>query len=470
MKTSHTLLFILSVFLMMGLIGYAIPTKGIKIADATITFPQFSELVEPSVPTIDSTQAFLNAQKMRLFISTQQASEEMQRRFAVIRHRYAISFPNDSIEWIYPFFAALDNTNEKPIRILHYGDSQIEIDRITSDLRQSFMNKWGGFGVGLVPAVQTIPTSAISQDCDAELTRYMVYGPAEMRSESSHYGVLGQTALIDGSATFSFRNIGMSKQCTKRFNTITILVDEIESALTISISLGDYKVTKTANTGDNRIVFALPAAVTQATVTVTGKGLIQAFLLDGDGSGIQYDNAAMRGCSGTIFTSINRSSLSSYFNYYQVPLIIMQFGGNVVPYLKTEKQITDYCLSIERQLRYLRQVSPHSKILFIGPSDMSTSIGGHMKTYPMLNSLVESLRQTCLTNDVAFWSLYHAMGGENSMAQWVKNTPAYAGSDYVHFTPAGATHTAEMLYEAIDVAYQYYQHRIEDDKTQIELQ
>lgn len=176
MKTSRTLLFIVSVFLMMGLIGYAIPPEGIKIADTTITFPTLADMVEPDVPQIDSTQAFLHAEQMRRFMEVQRASEEMQRRFAVTRHRYAINFPHDSIEWIYPLFQALENASKHPLRILHYGDSQIEVDRITSDLRQNFMNRFGGYGVGLIPAIQTIPTSAISQDCDVELTRYMVYG------------------------------------------------------------------------------------------------------------------------------------------------------------------------------------------------------------------------------------------------------------------------------------------------------
>ena len=45
---------------------------------------------------------------------------------------------------------------------MHYGDSQIECDRITSLLRQRFQEEFGGMGVGLVPALQNIPTFTLS--------------------------------------------------------------------------------------------------------------------------------------------------------------------------------------------------------------------------------------------------------------------------------------------------------------------
>lgn len=456
MKTSKILIFIISVFIMMGAIGYAIPTEGVDVGDTTLTFPRITEMLQPEKAQLDTTTAFLHARQMREFLETQRLSEEWRRRMAVIRHQYAINYPSDSIEWIYPVFEALDQAQKHKVRVLHYGDSQIEIDRITSDLRQSFMSRFGGYGVGLIPAIQTIPTSAISQQCDHELTRYMSYGPTDMRSETGYYGIMGQTAEIDGTVTFEFRPTGMSKPCTKKFGRITILTGLVEQPLQATLKTGNLTLAQTAPTGSTSITFDLPDSTRQASITITGRGLIHAFLLDGDDRGVQYDNAAMRGCSGTIFTSIKAASMTSYFSQYTVPLIIMQYGGNVVPYVKTDKQINDYCSSLGRQIAYLHQLAPQSKILFIGPSDMSTNINGKMQSYPSIKPLVNALRRMCNDNDAAFWSLYDAMGGENSMINWVNHNPAWAGSDHVHFTPAGAQHTAEMLLDAIFSAYDYY--------------
>lgn len=140
----------------------------------------------------------------------------------------------------------------------------------------------------------------------------------------------------------------------------------------------------------------------------------------------------------------------------------MQFGGNRVPYTKTDKAIASYCEQLTRQIKYLRTISPQSKILFIGPSDMSTNINGTMQTYPHLPKLIDSLRQMCMNNDVAYWDLYGAMGGENSMTNWVNSNPPLAGSDHIHFTYAGSNRASEMLWEGLMKAYELYKKRNEE--------
>ena len=45
---------------------------------------------------------------------------------------------------------------------------------------------------------------------------------------------------------------------------------------------------------------------------------------------------------------------------------------------------------------------------------------------------------------IAYWSIYEAMGGYNSMVVW--HEKGLAGSDYVHFTRAGANIFGKKLY------------------------
>ena len=46
------------------------------------------------------------------------------------------------------FYDAVKNAKTKTVRIAHYGDSAIEGDLITSDIREALQNKFGGNGVG----------------------------------------------------------------------------------------------------------------------------------------------------------------------------------------------------------------------------------------------------------------------------------------------------------------------------------
>ena len=42
------------------------------------------------------------------------------------------------------------------------------------------------------------------------------------------------------------------------------------------------------------------------------------------------------------------------------------------------------------------------------------------------------------------------------MAQWVKHSPAYAGPDYIHFTPAGASKVGETFARSLLTYYDFY--------------
>ena len=90
---------------------------------------------------------------------------------------------------------------------------------------------------------------------------------------------------------------------------------------------------------------------------------------------------------------------------------------------------------------------------------MATNVDGVMQTYPELPRIVQALKTCCLENNIAYWDLYAAMGGYNSMTQWVNVSPPLAGSDYVHFTPRGADYAAEMLYKSLMNFHAYYLER-----------
>ena len=69
---------------------------------------------------------------------------------------------------------------------------------------------------------------------------------------------------------------------------------------------------------------------------------------------------------------------------------------------------------------------------------------------------MDSLKAVSLKSGAAYWDLYRMMGGQNSMTQWVRHRPAYAGPDYVHFTPAGAKVVGEALSRSFLTYYDFY--------------
>ena len=361
----------------------------------------------------------------------------------------------DSRAYLAAFYAALDSVRTMPVRVVHYGDSQIEEDRITNVLRERWQKAYGGGGVGLLPLHQTIPTRSmrqwlsmdgVVQTVQGGPKRYLVYGPRSMRLDNDEYGVMGQVAVMDSALVAGSEDIVMhiepidkKRKSHNYFNRVRLLTDSIEGYVL------PHDSTRPSSLLSDQWLTYLPDSTTHCEIHLVGKGNVYGVSLETP-TGVIVDNIPMRGCSGNIFTKIDSVFLRNFYRETNTRLIILQFGGNMIPQTENASTISGYVRNtLRQQVRYLRACAPDASILFIGPSDMSTRIDGKMVTYPLVPYMDRLLKQMADEEQIAYWSMYNAMGGENSMVKWVEE--GLAGSDYVHFTRSGANKMGRMLYE-----------------------
>ena len=336
------------------------------------------------------------------------------------------------------FIAGLQEAENKQVRVVHYGDSQIEEDRITSTLRSHLQEQYGGIGPGLLPLVQTIPTRTVVQSLliDGQRVtpkngpqRWLVYGPkAQQRDSNNHYGVMGQVAVLDSlcdSVTVHFEPYGKLTKANY-FSQMRVIA-------TPSIVVN----------GSRQHVGALRDTLTRLNIDLCGIGEVYGISLESP-SGVIVDNIPMRGGSGNVFTKINRKQLTDFFAETNTRLIILQFGGNVMPWANTEERVRSYAYSMRKQIRYLRECAPNASLLFIGPSDMLTVVDGEKRSYPTIAYMDQQLARAAAAEGIAYWSLFKAMGGEGSMLQWQEK--GLASSDGVHFYRSGANKAGELLW------------------------
>jgi hypothetical protein len=88
----------------------------------------------------------------------------------------------------------------------------------------------------------------------------------------------------------------------------------------------------------------------------------------------------MRGCSGTIFTRIDSANLAQSYTQMNVALIILQFGGNMMPQINGHKAIERYMKNISRQIQYLKRVNPRRKYVY-RPFRYGQRVDGKLQTY-----------------------------------------------------------------------------------------
>jgi lysophospholipase L1-like esterase len=464
MKPIRILIFIFSIILILGVAWYFFPAEGLAVGKHSLRFPSYEEDLAPEKEEVD-VDAVLNRVNKSFEMTCSDNLLDSLRFFRsyLKDNPNRIYLPNDDYTYFDPLFYQLEHANEegKTYRIMHYGDSQIEMDRITSVLRQKLQELFGGSGPNMIPAIQPVSTISVTQNA-SNLTRYMVYGDAA-RASHNRYGVMSQFGQVRGTGSISFTRTSHSQsfEKAKEISSVSVLLGKNSKSFTAILKCDtlapDAKMLPACDSV-SLITWILPTNVKHGTITFKGNAEIYAVLLDGE-AGVAIDNVALRGCSGTIFTRINENTLRQSFDLLNTRLIIMQFGGNRMPGISSTKNIPPYIAELEKQIQYMKRVAPKATFLFIGPADMGKSYGGKMGTWKNLPELNDSLRALALRNDMAYWDMFNVMGGEGSMAQWVKHKPPMAGPDYVHFTYRGAQEIGSDLAKSFTTYYDFYKLR-----------
>jgi len=169
--------------------------------------------------------------------------------------------------------------------------------------------------------------------------------------------------------------------------------------------------------------------------------------LEGSDGGVMVDNFGLRGSSGTFFNQLNLQHLKLFYDYLNVKLIILQFGGNTIPNILDDKMAANFGEFLRAQINSIRKIAPGVSILVIGPADMSVKEGENYVTHPQLENVRNAIRLAAFQTNCAFFDMYDCMGGKNSMVSWVDQ--GMAATDYIHFSPAGARKIAVLLYSAL---------------------
>ncbi len=373
---------------------------------------------------------------------------------------------------LYDFFASLDAARQgQGIHVTHFGDSQLEGDRMSGYFRDRLQNQFGGSGPGLVSLIPAYNQSSVKQTVTGNWKRYTLFGKNEQEPSHKRFGVMStfsrftpleldstRTQPYTASCQFNTRK-GMYKSA-RPFDHLTLFYGPTEKPCVIKVIEGTdtldidtLKGTKALNK------YTLKLSRAEHDITIHFESLhgpdIYGINLDTP-EGVTVDNVAMRGSSGTLYTRTDFEVLSGMLKDMNSTLAIMQFGGNNVPYLKDTAECVQYGRYFARQLMIVKKAKPGIGIIVIGPSDMSYKNGDTYKTYPFLPVLVNEMRKATHEAGFVYWDMYAAMGGAQSMPTWVAADPPLAVKDYIHFSPRGARIVAELFYNALYDSYQKY--------------
>ena len=344
---------------------------------------------------------------------------------------------------LHSFFSNLQkvNTLNRPVRIAFFGDSFIEGDILSGDLRRLFQENFGGKGVGMMPI-----TSIVSGFRRTVIHQFSAWNTCSFNnSNKSKLGINGCVYTPNNNAWVYYQ--GVNKNLLNTFQKVSVFysLPDNDTRIFYKKDKGTSvyaKLPKNKNIGRvdihgscNNIQISFPPV---NNLCVYGVSLE-------DTTGVMVDNYSIRGFSGTGLQYLPQERLSQFCDLLQYDLIILGYGLNVTEAKRTNYQ--GYENEMIKMVNHLKSSFPNTSVLLVGVPDRSQKINGSYETMPGILAMVEHQKNICQKTGIVFWNLFEAMGGKNSMPLFVNSKPPKANKDYTHLTFAGGEYLGNLFYE-----------------------
>lgn len=359
------------------------------------------------------------------------------------------------------FYQSLASVKElkRPVRIAYFGDSFIEGDILTADLRNMLQKEFGGSGVGYVPVTSKFPG----------------FRPTVRHSFAgwTSHNVTDTIGFIRNRQDISNNYFNATKGAYISLEGTGKYASNLESCTSSSLyylTSDSLYITAQLN-GAAGQDFRLKGDSTLQCVTVKGNiksvkwnirnsssdAIFYAATMDSD-YGIILDNFSTRGSSGQQLLGIPGSILRKYNRLRKYDLIVIQYGLNVA--FEGGIDYTYYKDGMKSVISHLKNCFPETSILIVSIGDRETKDeNGNLRTMPAVKGLIRSQQMLAAETGVAFWNMFNAMGGDGSMSEMVKAKPAMANYDYTHINFRGGKHIASLLFDALMYGKEQYEKR-----------
>lgn len=482
MKPHKILFFLLSILAGLGILMLIFPKDGIKITDDfSLKFITWNEFLNPTKNTDISEILENNAieEDTVKFVEVENVDSVYIDSVLVIYKPVSISvdstlqridFPENAdtlLDDLFLTLTSLKNSN-KLIHILHYGDSQIEVDRMSDYFRMKLQGTFGGYGFGFHSGIQAFDFKLpVVVSYSEGWNRYKVFPHKDSVVLHRRFGITTSFSMFkeiidstdtEATAWIQFDKAPNGYADVRKYNQVRFYYGYNQTDVNVEISDGEtplYSDILPANQSLQIKTWTFESTPENLKFTFSGTSSPEIYGYSFESySGVMVDNLSVRGSGGLFFGRFDLSLTSQIYSSMNVKLILLQFGGNAIG--GDSSSIEKYVEYFGNQMKYLKNIAPQAQIIVIGPADMSEKDKNSYVTRKNMPFLVEQIKKTALEQNCAFWNMYEAMGGENSMPSWVFHDPPLAEKDFIHFTPNGAKIVAQMFYKALIVEYNEY--------------
>ena len=417
----------------------------------TLTFKRINPLADIEVQQIDSVAvAFNDSLEVKQDSVVKLVKETCRPGLTCIE-----DYSGDSTA-LSGFFNALAEIEKKKkaVRVAFYGDSFIEGDIFCGSFRDSLQSIFGGRGVGFVPITSGVAgfRNTIKQAFDNWRTSSII----NRTDSTAEYGPAGYCFVPLENNWVEYRP---SKQrFLREFNTVKMYYKNSDQAavhFSVNYDTTQWRVALKKSTLLQEWVYK-GKNLRQIRFTFDPYDSLHLFGASFEGGpGVYVDNFSLRGNSGISLTGIHRNMLARFNTFRDYKLVILQFGLNMV--VEDSLNYIAYVKRMVRVINNMKKAYPQASFLLMSVSDRSTNSSGRFETMNAIPAMRNAQRMIAQETGIAFWDMFEAMGGENSMVRFVTAKPALAAKDYTHLNFKGGKKLAGSFVKSLLFSHEQYQ-------------
>jgi lysophospholipase L1-like esterase len=359
-----------------------------------------------------------------------------------------------------PFFEKLyqlKTQRNNRIEVLQIGDSHIQADFLSAQVRTDFQNEFGNGGRGVVVPLRVAGSN--------EPFNYKITSNVACSSKRCVFvddpmpiGIGGVTiTTTNENTTFHIKTFDYPP-LNYAFNRITLFYRKDSTSFDFSVRdttdrlLGTIS-SKKADTYINTSFVQLPSPTNdivlraEKTDSSQTNAMIFGLNLENDSTGIVYSAVGVNGAEA--YQYARARYFAEQTKAIQPDLFIISLGTNEAQRRPFDKELVRG--RIDSLVQQLRANNPSAAIVLTTPPDSYY----RRKYYnPSVAAIHALFVEYAHANHLAVWDLFSATGGYKSCYQWRKY--GLMRKDGVHFSRAGYELQGNMLYEAITKAYNNY--------------
>ncbi|MBI3206543.1 MAG: hypothetical protein HYZ29_33710 [Myxococcales bacterium] len=340
------------------------------------------------------------------------------------------------------------NERTTPVRVVWLGDSHTAADFWPHALRRPLQERFGNGGPGFVQlGVEPYRHALLKVGREGTWRREPSSPAGSMKQLDGVFGLSGQRAVPESAdARASVELTSKASAGKTRYS----LWYRAKPADRVRLSIRGSAESESATAKSGRALGSLRVHTIESAAPATldvgvsgGAPEIFGVTVESVTPGLVLDTLGINGARAATPLAWNEVEWRAALGAREPSLVVFAYGTNEAA---STLASTRYEKTLDQLVERVRGAAPAADCLIVGPPDM---ISGDGKTAPRVIEFDQTAERTAARLGCGYFSAWSAMGGEGSMARWMKEKPPLAAPDGIHLAPGGYERLGQALSERV---------------------